>query len=139
MISGDFSWHFIDGIAAEQGIGDFYFVHFFYQENNVNSNFYQYLIPLLNVLKIKALMRVKGNLYTRTEKQEIHPFHTDYPFKHKGVIFYVNTNNGLTILEDGTEIKSVENRLLLFDPSKPHKSTSCTDEKYRMNINVNYF
>ena len=59
-------------------------------------------------------------------------------FPHKGAIFYINTNNGFTVLEDGTEIASVSNRLLLFNPSEPHHSTSCTDVKRRVNINFNY-
>jgi len=37
------------------------------------------------------------------------------------------------------KVESVENRLLLFDPSETHNSTSCTDEKVRVNINFNYF
>ena len=41
-------------------------------------------------------------------------------------------------LEDGTEIESRANRVLLFDPSKPHHSTSCTNDKRRVNININY-
>ena len=61
------------------------------------------------------------------------------PYKHKGAILYINDNNGKTILEDGTEIESKANRLLLFDASKPHNSTSCTDAKSRINININYF
>ena len=42
------------------------------------------------------------------------------------------------VLEDGTEIESRANRVLLFDPSKPHHSTSCTSDKRRVNININY-
>jgi len=54
-------------------------------------------------------------------------------------LFYLNTNDGLTVLEDGTEIKSIENRILLHDASKPHHSTTCTDADRRVNINFNYF
>jgi LmbE family N-acetylglucosaminyl deacetylase len=39
----------------------------------------------------------------------------------------------------GAEIKSIENRVLLFDPSTEHHSTTCTDQKVRININFNYF
>ena len=65
--------------------------------------------------------------------------HFDLSFPHKGAIFYVNTNDGFTVLEDGTEIKSIENRVLLFDPSTKHHSTTCTDKKVRITINFNYF
>jgi len=46
---------------------------------------------------------------------------------------------GLTVLEDTIEIKSIENRLLLFDASVPHHSTTCTDDKCRVNVNFNFF
>ena len=69
----------------------------------------------------------------------MHNNHVDYPFPHKGAIFYLNTNNGLTILEDKVEVESIENRLLLFDSSKQHKSTTCTDDKCRINVNFNFF
>ena len=67
-----------------------------------------------------------------------HDNHIDMAFPHKGGIFYITSNNGFTVLEDGTEIASVSNRLLLFNPSEPHHSTSCTDVKRRVNINFNY-
>ena len=43
------------------------------------------------------------------------------------------------ILADGTKIKSVANRALLFDPFEFHSSTTTTDAKARFNMNVNYF
>jgi hypothetical protein len=65
--------------------------------------------------------------------------HIDYKYKHNGAIFSINTNNGGTILKDGTKIDSVENRILFFNPSEEHDSENCTDEKTRINININYF
>ena len=53
-------------------------------------------------------------------------------------IFYVNTNNGLTVLDNGTEVESVSNRLLLFNGASMDHSTSCTDKKRRVNINFNF-
>ena len=84
------------------------------------------------------MIRSKCNLYTKTEKLFEHKLHTDMPFPHKGFLFYVNTNNGFTILEDGTKVESIANRALFFDSSKSHKSTTCTDEDIRVNININY-
>lgn len=54
-------------------------------------------------------------------------------------IFYLNTNDGFTILNGETKINSVENRILLFDPSELHSSTTCTNDKCRVNVNFNYF
>ena len=77
-------------------------------------------------------------MYPSTPVITHHEPHVDLEYEHKGAIFYINTNNGVTVLEDGTEIESIENRLLLFDSSKKHNSTSCTDAKVRVNINFNY-
>lgn len=93
----------------------------------------------VNKLEMKSLIRIKANLYPSTKKIMHHKKHTDFPFSHRGAIFYLNTNNGLTVLEDGTEVQSIKNRLLLFDPSKIHNSTTCTDQKCRINVNFNFF
>ena len=42
-------------------------------------------------------------------------------------------------LDGGQKIRSVANRMLFFDATKLHNSTTCTDEKGRFNINFNYF
>ena len=38
----------------------------------------------------------------------------------------------------GTEVKGIENRLLLFDSHIEHAGTSCTDELRRVVLNINY-
>ena len=102
-----------------------------------NWPFFQPLLRLV-IQEGSKLIRVKANLYLRTDEIEHHDTHVDYDFENNAAILYINTNNGLTVLEDGTEIESVANRLLFFDGSKPHHSTTCTDQKRRVNINVNY-
>ena len=116
-----------------------YFTHGLYFQHQGYSNYFNYVKPILEFINPKALIRVKANLYMKTEKVEVHKPHEDYFFKHDGAIFYVNTNNGKTILHDGTKIDSIGNRLLLFDSSKKHSSSSTTDSKCRININFNYF
>ena len=64
---------------------------------------------------------------------------TELDYDHKAMIYYLNTNNGYTILKDGVKIKSIQNRALFFNPQEEHQSTTCTDLKCRMNININYF
>ena len=95
--------------------------------------------PILNKIDHRVLIRCKANMYPSTPVITHHDPHVDLEYEHKGAIFYFNTINGVTVLEDGTEIESIENRLLLFDSSKKHNSTSCTDAKVRVNINFNYF
>jgi hypothetical protein len=137
LMSDDFPWFFSQNVNSKD-TNNFYFTHTFFHNSNVNSNYFGIVEPVLSKLNIKDLIRIKGNLYPRTEQLKNHGQHIDYDFEHKGAIFYINTNNGFTVLEDGTKIESVENRLLIFDAYKMHNSTNCTDEKVRMNINFNY-
>jgi len=98
------------------------------------------LIPVLQALdihEVNDIYRVKVNLYPRTSEVYHHSDHVDADFPHKGAILYLNTNNGFTVV-DGTPVESVANRLLLFDPSIPHHSTTCSDQPFRANINFNF-
>ena len=137
--SENFPWYYNHKITdktddVEQG----YFTHLFYDQH-IPSHYFKCLKPLIDKLKVKSIIRIKANLYHKTEKLIFHKPHLDYDFKHKGAILYLNTCNGYTVLNGGTKIKSVENTLLLFDSSKTHNSTNCTDKKIRLNININYF
>lgn len=139
MSSSIFPWYYNDGVSSSND-DDFYFTHIFYNNYSFQSSFVETIVfPLLEKIKPKSLIRIKGNLYPRTKFKHINNSHVDYNFEHSGAIYYINSNDGNTILSDGTMVESIENRLLLFDPSKPHQSTHCTDENYRMNINFNYF
>jgi len=132
-----FPWYF------NEKVNDFdketYFTHMIYNEFISTSPHFNTIINLVLRLQPKSLIRIKANLYLKTKKLITHAPHVDYPFSHKGAIFYLNTNNGKTILENGKKIDSVANRILFFDASKEHSSTSCTDEKRRLNINFNFF
>ena len=137
------------GVDDENNLDNWCLYHSFYNEGKPNNDefydllniFGKYLTFNLNgkTYSHKAIIRIKANCYPSTHTIIHHNNHQDYPFPHKGAIFYLNTNNGLTILDDTHEIKSVENRLLIFDSSKIHRSTTCTDDKVRMNVNFNYF
>jgi len=115
-----------------------YYTHLFYNNHVPISEAFNLIRPLIELLNPRSLMRAKANSYTGTKELIHHDNHIDFPFEHKGAILYLNTNDGLTVLEDGMKVDSVANRLLLFDASKPHHSTTCTDQKRRVNINVNF-
>ena len=141
MLGHKFPWFFQDGVAY-RGKHDTHFcwTHvFFRQEEGIVSSAYKILDPLLKKLKVKALIRIKANLFSNQGKMVQHENHTDFPFKHKGALFSLNTCDGFTTLKDNTKIKSVANRMLLFDTSVTHHSSTCTDAKIRCNLNINYF
>ena len=116
----------------------FYMTHQFYDQNTPLSPFYDNLIPLLEVLGAKHLIRIKGNLFPNTKKIQEHSMHVDYDFRHSGAVLSINTCDGYTKLKDGTKVDSVKNRILLFDPSEEHCSTTTTNVSARFNINMNY-
>ena len=116
----------------------FYMTHMFYIDNVPKSPHYDTLVPLLEKLGARGLLRVKANFYPNTEILHEHPMHTDYKFCHSAAILSLNTCDGYTKLKDGTRIDSVTNRILLFDASEEHCSTTTTNIPARINININY-
>ena len=143
VMSEEISWFFNTKINKFHKKDDFtsYFTHNLFNMSvpYIYSEYYKHFHRFWSYLNMKALTRMKLNLYPRTDTLEIHEPHIDYPDDHKGCIFSFNTCDGYTILEDGTKIKSVENRALLFNPATKHSSTSTTNDKARINININYF
>jgi hypothetical protein len=135
----DLPWYYTKDVSTS-GAGDlYYWVHMFYNENEVNSTFYHTITkPLIDIINPLSLIRVKGNAYPSTQKVFKHEKHVDYEIPHKGFIYYINTNNGFTILNNGKKVESIANRALFFDSSKEHCSTTCTDQHTRINININY-
>ena len=89
-------------------------------------------------IKAKKLLRVKLNLGYSSGIQEEGGWHTDFDDKkNKIAIFYINTNNGYTLLEDGTKIASEKNKLALFD-NVSHTDVTCTDTEERVVLNIGY-
>ena len=53
-------------------------------------------------------------------------------------IFYINNCNGYTKFKNNQIITSEENKLIQFDSKLEHTGSSCTDEKRRIVLNINY-
>jgi len=137
--SESFPWFINHSITGNPSDKEFYLTHMLYTDYKPNSPMFDLFYPVIEKLNPLALMRVKANWYPPTDKVVEHQYHQDKPFDHCGAIFYLNTNNGKTIFDDGTEVKSIANRLLLFNPYQPHKSTTCSDNHMgRYNINMNF-
>ena len=140
LISGvEFSWFFQKSVNNNQEDKDLYFylTHLLYSDEKPNSNFLPAFQPLLDKIGYKKLIRVKANLYPRTEKFQVNAPHVDFTFENKGFLFYFNTCDSKTVLQD-CHIDCIENRGVYFDPTKPHSSSSCTNVKARFSLNVNY-
>ncbi len=138
------TWTYIPSVKniTDKGKEDpklFYLAHLIY-DHTILSPFHNKIIPHFHEpLDIKSLIRIKINMYPNTQSVQEHGMHIDYKFSHKAGILSINTCDGYTKLEDGTKVDSVANRMLLFDASKEHSSSTCTNQPVRMNINFNYF
>lgn len=145
MLGSEISWAYNSHVllsdnTEENDLYDFQFTHTFYKRNNSTSTWINLLTPVLELLNPSAIVRIKANLIPRTEKIITHQYHLDCNhFNGKIAIFYINSNNGYTIFEDGTKIESIENRLLTFDGDILHTGTTCTDQKTRCVINFIYY
>ena len=133
-------WFLQSSITKQRVVEDtlFYMIHMFYDENRPVSPLCDKLIPLVKKLEVNCLLRIKANLYPNTHILQEHPMHEDYDFSHSSAILSLNTCDGYTKLKDGTKIDSVANRMLLFDASEVHCSTTTTNVPARININFNY-
>ena len=144
MLSGEchvFAWYFSPS-KVSGGDGFAQFTHQFYNGQTVRSKFFDDLLPMLEILNPVSLIRIKANLQLKDTEVRMTGMHLDIdnPIENqKTGIFYMNTNNGKTIFEDGEEIESVENRMIIFPASKRHAGTTHTDTMYRCVINFNYF
>lgn len=139
----DFPWFFYSHInTPEETYSDYNFQFvcpLYWDLASINGGI-DFLRPIFQKLKVRSLIRVKCNLNVRTKDLVQYDFHVDYHFPDsKTAILYLNTNDGYTLFETGAKVESVENRLVKFNTIIPHTGTTCTNEKRRVLININYF
>ena len=129
---------------------NFQFTHNIYYLNKPNSTIYSKLIEPLFIRKLEkqlslgALIRIKSNLTLKTKTTyEILPYHNDFveeQFKNSfTAVYYLNTNNGYTKFEDGTEVESIENRFAIFPTYLKHTNATTSNTKTRIVIVFNFF
>lgn len=154
MYSDNFPWYYNPTKSRGNGQDDIdhkanqQMFHIIYGMNNMlneqQSLSMPLIMPILQKLKPLTLLRIKANLQFGTEELYQSPFHLDSHEVPAGVkfytcVFYLNTNNGLTVFEDTDEtVESKANRIVIFDGTRRHAGTTCTDEKTRMVINLNF-
>ena len=136
--SSNFKWSFCEHTATGS-VDDGYcqFVHLFWFNYRRESDYQPDV--LYNKLDYYELIRCKANLQLKETKEIVPPFHVDVNEDCKTAIFYMNSNNGYTLFENGDTIESVKNRVVIFPSQYKHTGVNTTDSKYRMVINVNYF
>ena len=117
---------------------DYQLVHGFFKDNVINSFYFNKLDCLIKRLKIKKLIRVKANLNPISHKLIKFEKHQDtYKKGFTSAIFYLNTNNGYTKIEN-KKIQSIENRIVIFPSDVYHFGTNATNLSNRIVINFVY-
>ena len=136
--SKHFPWFWVKKIEGENNIHNYHFSHHFYVNNRICSDWFSSIEKsFLLLLKPKGLIRIKANLNVQTEKQFLFEEHRDQDFDCKVAIFYLNSNDGYTLINN-KKIKSVKNRMLFFN-NEWHSSSTTTNQPNRIVINFNYF
>ena len=113
--------------------------HVLYYRYQPNTEYFQLLNPILNKLKVKAVVSAKLNYNPTVGNVFEHCYHTDNNFGCTTAIYYVNSNDGYTSFETGEKIESVANRLLTFPSELRHTGTTCTTAGGRIVLNLNYW
>lgn len=147
ITNSEFPWYFNTNIAdpdKEDTPG--FFTHMIYNDYTPRSLIFDSIFcPILNMMNIAALFKIRMNLNFRLPIPYVSIFHidilnaTEFLATHSTTsILYINTNNGYTELETGEKIESIENRLVSFPLSTKHRVITQTDEQTRILINFNY-
>lgn len=148
-----FPWFYDQSLAAfsSERIGEnftlnsYKFFHMIYKNHAPNSDSISKIQPIIDVLKANAIVNIRAYMSTYTASPYVGSFHiddtdeVDHVTGRYTAIYYVNTNNGKTIFEDGQEVNSIKNRLVIFPFNKKHAIVTATDVKARVVINFNYF
>ena len=149
LLNRNLAWYFApftDG--KDKDSSQFYFGHNIYINHTWVSGLSNDLVSLIQKINPMAIHMIRANLMTRTEDHVESQFHSDLDINSPTTdkvsqwttaIYYINDCNGYTKLKDGSIIGSRANRLLTFPSDMRHLGATCTDEKRRVLINLNYF
>ena len=133
-------WYFNPYVVYE-GDGKCQFTHVFYNTappwNGKSSPLFDLWMPCIQKLKCHGLNRIKANLTQRTVFHRKSQHHIDIKDM-LTAIFYINTCNGYTRFKGGSNVKSVANRMVIFDSNLLHSGVTCTNGQVRVVVNFNF-
>ncbi len=145
MMGPEFPWCYRDGLFTHTFLdldSDGGFVvdgddHFLRSAFNVALDGSAWFISPF--LRLGEMHRINAKLTPKT----LFNRKSDYTCLHNpeitSAIFYINTNNGWTqFKKSGKKIKSVENRMVIFDSELEYRGFTCTDKKIRVSLKFDY-
>tara|TARA_B100001250_G_scaffold373391_1_gene359507 strand:- start:530 stop:1021 length:492 start_codon:yes stop_codon:yes gene_type:complete len=142
MMDSYFPWYYNSSINSSDGkgttLGDYQFTHTFYDDDDggIISDLYTSLMTFC-ANQLGKCNRVKANLNPRTRFHRKGGYHIDFPDVTTAIL-YINTNNGWTHIKKHGKVKSVANRIVIFDSNLKHTGVTCTDKNIRVLVNFNF-
>ncbi len=142
-LMGDwFPWYYNPYVVHKgEKYGKSQFTHVFFScdppWNGKKSESFDLLMPCIQKLKCIGLHRIKANLTQRTVFHRKPKYHIDVK-NMLTAIFYINTCNGYTRFKKGPNVKSVANRMVIFDSNLQHSGVTCTNDRIRVVVNFNF-
>jgi hypothetical protein len=141
ILMGDLIPWYYNPYIVHKGDGKSQFTHVFFNDappwNGKKSEYFNLWIPCIQKLKCYSLNRIKANLTQRTVFHRKTKHHIDIKDMFTA-IFYINTCNGYTRFKKGSNVKSVSNRMVIFDSNLQHSGVTCTNGKVRVVVNFNF-
>ena len=133
----------VENFGAIEENWSWYMINMLYStdtpQNEICGKIYEMFVPKFKELaNFKTMIRIKINAYPYTNVVKEHKEHIDFNYEHIGAVFSLNTCDGYTKFSDGSKVESVANRIVFFDASKKHHSTTTSNAKLRYNINFNF-
>ena len=148
-------WYFIEDSAAaptqfHSNLLNYSFYHLVFSDNEIFSSAAErthsvglILKDLFELEKTYNVYGLRWGMTTTLNKIHRHAPHTDYPFDHKVILFYLNDSDGDTYFYDNEHkiIDSVtpkENRAVLFDGSILHSSSKPIKFARRIVLSIDF-
>ena len=133
----------VENFGAIEENWSWYMINMLYStdtpQNEICGKIYEMFVPKFKKLaNFKTMIRIKMNAYPYTNVVKEHKEHIDFNYEHIGAVFSLNTCDGYTKFSDGTKVESIANRIVFFDASKYHQSTTTSNAKLRYNMNFNF-
>lgn len=147
ILGSYFPWYFQNMIDYEDELDDFSKYQFIvptvrYSQVLTNAGLSELNVVLQPFGQEAEILRAKYNLQPWTKRIQKNSFHVDLdknsitPETYT-CIFYINTCNGYTEFENGIKVDSVENRMLIFNPTLMHRGTTTSNSQKRVVLNIN--
>ena len=138
FFSDYFPWFFHKNSCASDATSQFQFIHAFYGENKINSNFFVNLKPLISKLNPLTLYRVKANLNIKTETIIETGEHNDInDQRFTSAVFFLNKCDGYCRVGN-KKYYSEDNKLIKFKSNTMHAGSTSSNADRRIVLNMVY-